>query len=161
MSRVARPSKIKDAAAIGAASLCEESGTFEHKRTSVAEAGVQKPVGVPSSAFDAGRMATPSKKTVPLLDPNTVVIEQGLEPPVNGTRLLSAAYLAVLAKMSEGSSVVLPHAQAVGLSSVARKRGKKTTSRVLGDGRTRVWLLAGKPEERQRKKAPFPQGARS
>lgn len=116
--------------------------------TTARQAGVQKPTGVPSSVFEAGKLAKPARRprlpTPTLVAPLAIAnIERGIPiAPVRGDRRADQPYRELLAAMRAGDSCKLTDGQARALRHVANRLRKKITLRVLGDGCTRVWLLA-------------------
>ena len=122
----------------------EASLAIERRHTSVAEAGVHKPAGVPASVFEAGQLARPARKprkpTV-LIDLATIVIEVGVALPDHLPRATTQAYNTLLAQLVPGTSVLLATNQAKTLLAAAKKRGLNVVSRVVDDQRSRVWCL--------------------
>ena len=115
---------------------------LNQKRTTAAATGVQKPSGVPSSIFDAGRIAAAGRakkiyKLLPPLDVAAVVIRSGVPMPTT-----ASPYRAPLAKMLPGQSVELSAGHAKSLISHAKKAGIKVGMRRLGDDLIGVWRLA-------------------
>jgi hypothetical protein len=131
---------------------------FEHKQTSVAEAGVTKPAGVPSSIFEAGRMAkpvNPPKRSLASYEERVqsladATVERGVPMAAKDQHtVLSKCYAKLLDGMREGDSVLLPVFTAKGLITHARKkRSVKMVCRKTESGQFRVWhmgsMAAGK-----------------
>ena len=132
------------AAAAAADAEHEASLAIEHRFTSAAVAGVNKPPGVPASVFEAGLLAgqaaKPRKPTV-LIDLASIVVETGVPLPGRALRATTQAYETLLAKLVPGTSVLLPTTQAKTLQVAARKRGYNVVGRQVDDQRSRVWSL--------------------
>lgn len=115
------------------------------RRTSVADAGVQKPTGVPTSVFDNGAAKPKRRRIVPppvIVDKIQIRHKVPLPPSATGVAAVNTtAYRAVLARMKAGDSVELPERQARGLQSVAKKDGISVAARKTGDGTLGVWRL--------------------
>jgi hypothetical protein len=115
---------------------------MNQRRVSAAETGVQKPAGVASSVFDAGRMAKPPKRALnPPIDPDTVEIRKGVPMPGARGAWPTDRYGAILGRMQPGDMVELESKQAANMRMRAKKLGIEVAVRALGDGRAGVWML--------------------
>lgn len=154
MSRTTAPAKPRPAAAAAVDDAADidadiDAHPIQRVYTSTATHGVSKPTGVPSSAFEAGKLATPKRKPYakPVsFDPATVVIEKGVPiKPINGGGATSSRYLPWLKSMQPGDSVVLTNAQAKALMTFARRKaGMNFVSRTIDAQRTRMWRMPDK-----------------
>lgn len=162
MSRVSRPAQPRrsaDAPSIGAkppgsqwphADDTDDAALApQRKHTTVAEAGVQKPAGVPASAFDAGRLAkraaAKQRNRAEPIDVDSVVVEHDVPITVrqeSRAAALRQSCLALIRRMNVGDSVLLPGSQGLALTRIARKAGHALQRRVQPDGTWRVWRLA-------------------
>lgn len=121
--------------------------------SSVSEAGVIKPPGVPASAFEAGRIAGQAnkrKRTVALpLDVDSIAIDTAVPPPspAGAAAALADSCRVLLNKMPLNSSVVLPMASAKALIAAARKGGFGTRRAAQPGGTWRVWRVEPKPHK--------------
>ncbi len=117
--------------------------TMNQRRVSAADTGVQRPAGVPTSAFDLAKQAAKTARPrTPRLDPAAVVVRQGVPIPENPRGAGSASpYKALLDKMGSGDSVQLIETHAKSLVAYAKKMGVKVALRKLGDGLAGVWRV--------------------
>lgn len=139
------PASLLASAASLQAELDGADLAIQRKLTTVAQAGVQKPAGVPASVFEAGKLAKPAPRPrtpTPLLVVAGLAIERGI--PITGARNLRVdqPYRDLLAALQVGDSVKITSSQARALRHVAVRLHKKIAVRDQGDGFTRVWLLA-------------------
>ena len=118
---------------------------IQHKLTTVAQAGVQKPAGVPASVFEAGKLAKPERRPripTPLLVVAGLAIERGIPITAMRNAPVDQPYRDLLAAMQVGDSVKITNSQARALRHVAVRLHKKIVVRDQGDGFARVWLPA-------------------
>lgn len=136
------PSRAALAALAADDAAHEASLPIKRTLTSVAEAGVHKPAGVPCSVFEAGQLARPARKPRKpsvLINMAAVVIETGVPLPENNPRATTRAYNILLAQLVPGTSVLLASNQARTLREAAKKRGLTLICRAVDDQRSRVW----------------------
>jgi hypothetical protein len=119
------------------------------KRTNAASAGITRPAGVPTSAFDLGRQAkggSRGPRGPRLFDVSAVPVEAGvaLPPKVGGIGGVSQ-YALLAQRMKPGDVAWLDQRRAYGLKVWFRKAGGAAEVRKLPDGRFGCWLLAVPP----------------
>jgi hypothetical protein len=157
VSRVARLAGPRSAAEVAAearrraaddAAELPDTGPAAHPRqrhTTAAEAGMQRPTGVPVSAFDAGRLAKPPRPPRRRLDMAALVFERGVPVPPLHPAAGTSAFDDVVRRLEPGMSVVLPAAHARTLMRAGKRLGTLLTKRTLPGGQVRVWRVAGPP----------------
>lgn len=144
MSRVTSPAQVRSKL------LCDQVDPIlqpHQARRTAAEAGVQKPKGVPNSVFDAGRLAKgvkPPRRAAQLLDPDAVVIDTDVPlPDRRSCNSNVAACRVILARLGVMQSVSLHPGQAKTMLVVAKAAGAKmrTHPDPKRPGMQRVWLV--------------------
>jgi hypothetical protein len=119
----------------------DDTRPMTHRRTSVAETGVHRPVGVPSSVFDVAKPAKRARVTAPAFDPTKIEVKRAPLPgvrtgldPAQGVR-----YQALLDRMKPGDYVELAPILARGLQAYAKKVKVEVALRKLSAEQVGIW----------------------
>lgn len=102
--------------------------------------GAPLPPAGPNSVFAVGQGGKPARRVAPALDPDSVLIQDGIPVPARSGAGGNRSQ-ALLERMKPGQCVDLCKSHAHTLKTTATKLGMTSALRRIGDDLYRVWRL--------------------